>query len=211
MRVVAIASICFSLLMMGMSILQQRHIAALEAEIGVLQKTLATLSKPEPGLLRSGNANPRSRTRLLAIQPLATGDSGRSKPSITDVRVADTNMQSTTAPKPAAPKSPPPKAPVPLSPQRRQVLLEGREFFNPGPIEPSPYPVGPNAVLQTGQALQINYNGTWYAGEVVGMAEDGGIHVRYFGWDSHWDEVVPRSDLRIDPQAKEKAVKQYGK
>ena len=43
------------------------------------------------------------------------------------------------------------------------------------------------------------------------MAEDGGIHVRYFGWDSHWAEVVPRSDLRIDPQAKEKAVKQYGK
>jgi hypothetical protein len=139
------------------------------------------------------------------------GEGERSKPSITDVRVADTNPQSTTAPKPAAPQNPPPKAPVPLSPQRRQVLLEGREFFNPGPIEPSPYPVSPNTVLQIGQALQVNYNGTWYAGEVVGMAEDGGIHVRYFGWDSHWDEVVPRSDLRIDPQAKEKAVKQYGK
>jgi hypothetical protein len=97
----------------------------------------------------------------------------------------------------------------PLTPERRKALLEGRETFNPGPIEVSSIPVTDQTVLTKGQALQIAYAGSWYAGEVIGFEKDGGVHVRYFGWDASWDEVVPRSDLRLDPKARERAVETY--
>lgn len=97
----------------------------------------------------------------------------------------------------------------PLTPERRKALLEGRETFNPGPIEVSSIPVTDQTVLTKGQALQIAYVGSWYAGEVIGFEKDGGVHVRYFGWDASWDEVVPRSDLRLDPKARERAVETY--
>jgi sRNA-binding protein len=97
-----------------------------------------------------------------------------------------------------------------LTPERRQSLLEGREIFSPGPIEESKVPVTDQTPLVPGQALQVSYAGTWYAAEVMGIESDGGIHIRYFGWGSHWDEVVPRSDLRLDPQARERAVEKFG-
>jgi hypothetical protein len=110
-------------------------------------------------------------------------------------------------PPPETPDAGPPPA---LTPERRKALLEGGESFNPGPIEESTLPVTDKTVLTKGQALQINYSNTWYAGEVIGFESDGGVHVRYFGWSNSWDEVVPRSDLRLDPQAREHAVDKYG-
>ena len=103
-----------------------------------------------------------------------------------------------------------PGPPPVLTPERRKALLAGTESFNPGPIAESTQPVTDKTVLTKGQALQINYSSTWYAGEVIGFESDGGVHVRYFGWSQSWDEVVPRSDLRLDPQAREHAVDQYG-
>jgi hypothetical protein len=97
-----------------------------------------------------------------------------------------------------------------LTPERRRTLLEGREVFSPGPIEESTVPVNDQTPLVPGQALQVSYAGTWYAAEVVGMESDGGIHIRYFGWGSNWDEVVPRADLRLDPHARERAVEKFG-
>ena len=98
----------------------------------------------------------------------------------------------------------------PLTPERRKALLEGREIFNPGAIEESKVPVTDQTPLRPGQALQVSYAGTWYAAEVVGIEGDGGIHIKYFGWGSNWDEIVPRSDLRLDPQARERAVEKFG-
>lgn len=97
-----------------------------------------------------------------------------------------------------------------LTPERRRALLEGREIFNPSMIEESKVPVTDKTPLQPGQALQVAYGGGWYAAEVVGIASDGGIHIRYFGWAPDWDEIVPRSDLRLDPQARERAVEKFG-
>jgi hypothetical protein len=97
-----------------------------------------------------------------------------------------------------------------LTAERKQALLEGREQFKPGPIEESALPVEENTPLQPGLALQVKYGNGWYAGEVIGFESDGGIHVRYFGWGEFWDEIVPRSDLRLDPHARERAVEKYG-
>jgi hypothetical protein len=99
--------------------------------------------------------------------------------------------------------------PAALTAERKQALLQGREYFNPGPVEESAVPVHENTPLKPGQALQVNYGNSWYAGEVVGFESDGGIHVRYFGWGPSWDEIVPRSDLRLDEHAWERAVDKY--
>lgn len=93
-----------------------------------------------------------------------------------------------------------------LPPERMAALLDGRELFNPGAIEESTIPVTEQTPLQIGQPLQVTWGGSWYAGKVVGFAEDGGVHVRYFGWAPSWDEIVPRAELRLDPQAFERAI-----
>ncbi len=105
----------------------------------------------------------------------------------------------------AAPEEPAPA----LTPERRAAMLEGREKFNPGPIEESDVPVTEDTILQAGQPLQVKYFESWYAAEVVGFENDGMIHIRYFGWADHWDEIVPRPDLRLDPQARERAVDRF--
>lgn len=99
--------------------------------------------------------------------------------------------------------------PPALTAERRQALMDGRELFNPGPIEESTLPVTAQTALRSGQALQVKYFDTWYAAEVVGFESDGGIHIRYFGWGPSWDEIVPREDLRLDPQARERAVGKF--
>jgi hypothetical protein len=59
-------------------------------------------------------------------------------------------------------------------------------------------PVGPQAALRPGDRVQIEQHAAWWAGEVLEAQADGRVKVRYTGWGSHWDEVVPRSRLRLD-------------
>lgn len=93
-----------------------------------------------------------------------------------------------------------------LTSERRTALLEGRELFNPGAIEESKLLVTEQTSLRVGQPLQVTWGGSWYAGQIIGFAEDGGVHIRYFGWAPSWDEIVPRAELRLDPLALERAI-----
>jgi hypothetical protein len=50
--------------------------------------------------------------------------------------------------------------------------------------------------LKTGDKLLAEWNGTWWAAEVVQVQKDG-VKIHYVGWDKSWDEVAPRSRLRL--------------
>ncbi|HEX9953157.1 MAG TPA: hypothetical protein VGB53_15410 [Rubricoccaceae bacterium] len=66
----------------------------------------------------------------------------------------------------------------------------------PGTHVPAP-PSAPDARdnYTTGDSLQINWHGSWYAGHVVEVA-DGRYKVHYDGWADSWDEWVALDRLR---------------
>jgi hypothetical protein len=57
-------------------------------------------------------------------------------------------------------------------------------------------PVQPDTELAPGDAVYIEWYGSWYPGEVLALARDGTVKVHYSGWESMFDEQVPRSRLR---------------
>lgn len=101
---------------------------------------------------------------------------------------------------------------VPPSPQsllsqyELSTLRMGFISFNPGSIPSSGIPVTEETPLKIGQDLQMKWGTTWWAATVVGFEPDGGIRMHYFGWDSSFDEILPRSDLQLDTGVREKAI-----
>lgn len=112
---------------------------------------------------------------------------------------------------PLEPETPPPmtEAPPrgqPITAAQRAQLMREDVAFNPGRIESSETPVTEDTALTAGQDIQIKWNGTWWAGLITGIEPDGMVRVRYFGWGSYPEEIVPRSDLQWDPAARARAL-----
>lgn len=78
--------------------------------------------------------------------------------------------------------------------------------FEPSDIESTNLAVTEQTKLTEGQKLQVNYEGEWWAAEVVQLEDDGWVGVHYLGWSHEHDEVVPRSALQLDPDAMDKAL-----
>jgi hypothetical protein len=58
-------------------------------------------------------------------------------------------------------------------------------------------PVAASTPLGIGQKVQVQWNGQWWNGEVLAILSDGRVKIHYAGWDSSWDEAVPRSRLQL--------------
>lgn len=52
-------------------------------------------------------------------------------------------------------------------------------------------PIGP------GLAVEVLWGGQWWAAKVLDVKNNGDVSITYLGWDSRWDEVVPRTRLRL--------------
>jgi hypothetical protein len=194
----------------GISAWQWHTISELESRVLKAEEAATQRPRRSPPVrapLHSppGDASPRGKEVASPLVKTSPEDQRRILQ-----KIKDANSAPPASFGPAIVDAAPAVKPPELTPRRKKALLEGRETFSPGPIQESSIPVADQTVLTKGQSLQIKYANTWYAGEVVGFESDGGVHVRYFGWDSSWDEVVPRTDLRIDPQAREHAVEKYG-
>jgi hypothetical protein len=53
--------------------------------------------------------------------------------------------------------------------------------------------------LQAGDAVLVEQDGSWYEGEILSVRKNGRVKVRYGGRGTEWDELVPRSRLRLKP------------
>ncbi|MBI4028622.1 MAG: hypothetical protein HY360_26785 [Verrucomicrobia bacterium] len=78
------------------------------------------------------------------------------------------------------------------------------ESVNPGSIASTGKPVAAATELKSGDILQVEWGGRWWAGSVVSLESNGCVKIHYIGWAASWDEIVPRSRLQIDPEAAEK-------
>jgi hypothetical protein len=58
-------------------------------------------------------------------------------------------------------------------------------------------PVVAETALEVGQKLQVEWEKQWWHGEILNVLDDGTLKIHYTGWDSKWDEVVPRSRLQL--------------
>lgn len=93
-----------------------------------------------------------------------------------------------------------------LSREEFSELMTGAVQFNPGPIPSSNRPVTDETPLQAGQEIQLKWGDTWWAATITGFEEDGTVRTSYFGWDRRHDEAVPRSDLQLDTNTRERAI-----
>jgi hypothetical protein len=59
-------------------------------------------------------------------------------------------------------------------------------------------PVSATTALKPGDRVQGEWAGAWWAAEVLAVQPNGDVRVHYEGWDSAWDETVPRSRLRVN-------------
>ena len=66
------------------------------------------------------------------------------------------------------------------------------------PVQPSGIPVGPQTRLQPGMRVLVNWQGSWWRGEVLSVESADRVRIHYVGWDSSWDETVARSALQMD-------------
>jgi hypothetical protein len=71
----------------------------------------------------------------------------------------------------------------------------------PGSIRSTDHPVTSDTKLVGGQILQVEWGGNWWACRIVRLLDGGDVTIHYAGWESKYDEVVPRSRLQLDPDA----------
>lgn len=57
-------------------------------------------------------------------------------------------------------------------------------------------PVPPQKKLERGQKFVVEWNGSWFPGEVIEVPDVNDVKIHYPGWSDRWDEVVPRNRLR---------------
>lgn len=93
-----------------------------------------------------------------------------------------------------------------LNHQQFGELMTGAVEFNPGPIVSSDRPVTDSTPLRIGQEVQLKWGSTWWAATITGFEPDGTVRTSYFGWNRNHDEAVPRSDLQLDTNTREKAI-----
>jgi hypothetical protein len=58
-----------------------------------------------------------------------------------------------------------------------------------------PFRTGATVPPAAPPAVEVEWHGTWYAAEVLGVS-GGQTHIHYAGWASSWDEWVPASRIR---------------
>jgi hypothetical protein len=99
-----------------------------------------------------------------------------------------------------------PPTPAPPQPGAQLHEQERRELGGlPGAIPSSGKAVTAGTPLRVGMMLQVEWGGEWWAARIIGIQRDGQVKIHYLGWESEWDEVVPRSRLQLDPEAWVKA------
>ncbi|MGI9244327.1 MAG: hypothetical protein ACR2RV_26245, partial [Verrucomicrobiales bacterium] len=82
-----------------------------------------------------------------------------------------------------------------------EAAADGGIIFKPGSIESTGVPVSDSTSLDVGQCLQVKWGEKWWAAEVISLEDDGWVGIHYVGWTETHDEIVPRSDLQLDPEA----------
>ncbi|MCB9656260.1 MAG: hypothetical protein H6726_01320 [Sandaracinaceae bacterium] len=61
------------------------------------------------------------------------------------------------------------------------------------------------AAYAQGQAVQVEWRGSWYAATILGQQPDGMYRIHYDGWSDEWDESVDTTRIRL-PQASDEGT-----
>jgi hypothetical protein len=65
------------------------------------------------------------------------------------------------------------------------------------PVQASGKTVAVPIELSAGDRVLVEQGSAWWRGRVKQVTTDGNVAIRYIGWDSTWDEVVPASRLQL--------------
>src|SRR6266571_2846417 len=90
---------------------------------------------------------------------------------------------------PAAAATPPEPPPGPVASGVLEALLLGT-------------PVSEQTRLNTGDRVIVEWNGTWWAGEVLTVNPGGTVRIHYTGWPTQSDETVTRARLQVPGEAR---------
>jgi hypothetical protein len=94
------------------------------------------------------------------------------------------------------------------SSSRPEKTEKGDVPADAGPIASTGRTVNADTKLERNQVLQVEWGRTWWAARIMELLPGNQARIHYLGWDSGWDEVVPRSRLQLDDNAIEKTQQQ---
>lgn len=75
---------------------------------------------------------------------------------------------------------------------------DARTASAPAPVDPSGIPVTRDTHLEIGSPVLASWDGDWWRAEVVGLGPGDRVRIHFIGWDSSYDQTVPRSALQVD-------------
>ena len=67
---------------------------------------------------------------------------------------------------------------------------------HPVPVQATGEPIDSTLPLKPADAVHVEWGNAWWKASVIEALPDGNVKIHYTGWESSWDEVVPRSRLR---------------
>jgi hypothetical protein len=70
-------------------------------------------------------------------------------------------------------------------------------YDGPGAVASTGLSVTAATPLDTGMLVLVQSSGGWYAADVLEVMADGTVKVHYRGWDSQYDELVPRERIQL--------------
>ncbi|MCB9629982.1 MAG: hypothetical protein H6725_21625 [Sandaracinaceae bacterium] len=70
----------------------------------------------------------------------------------------------------------------------------GSEVVTYGPASAPPQPVA--TPYATGQAVEVEWRGTWYPATILAFEPNGLVRIHYDGWSDEWDESVDPARVR---------------
>lgn len=181
-------------------VMPKLHVGPATSAAGDSEET--TQLKAEVAALRQENASLRQQLLKLSPQAAASVPKTPFLPNKSGVPVTYTLPPENLSAR--RDDFPPPGSE--LSRAEFSELMSGSVQFDPGSIPSSDRPVTEGTPLQVGQEVQLKWNDTWWAATVTGFEPDGTVRTSYFGWDRRFDEAVPRSDLQLDTNTREKAI-----
>jgi len=79
--------------------------------------------------------------------------------------------------------------------QRQAAVTKAAKEMRP--VQPSGKPVSPKTQLKAGNRVLVEWNDKWWKGQVLKVLPDGNVKIHYVSWDAKFDEVAPRTRLRL--------------
>ena len=80
---------------------------------------------------------------------------------------------------------------------KQRFPQDGWDAHDGSSVAASGKPVDASTALAQGDRVLVEQGSAWWRGRIKNVGDDGNVTIHYVGWESNFDETVPRSRLQL--------------